>query len=684
VSRTARIALAIGIVVAGVVGSAPTALAHEFGPFAIDRYAAILASPDAIELDYVLELAETPTQSDGDRIESDPEAYCAELAGSMTMTLDGQPVDLGTPGATTLRQDGDGGLTTLRVECSWETTIGSADGERTLFYDDDNYRERVGWREIIVVGDRTEISGDVTDTSVTTRATEFPAADENPDVATVEFGFVASDAVGPAELDKTVPGEDDDAGGDAFSDLIADAEGGVWAMVVALGFAAFLGALHSLAPGHGKTVIGAYLVGTKGTKLQALVLAIAVALSHTLGVLVLGIITYAAGARFAPERVYPWLQGVSAVIVLGIGIWLVVTAVRERRARREGREVPHSHQLHAHGGLHDDEYEPADDLAHMHGLPAHSTARVAAATLVAGTAVVAEPELVHARRVDHDHPHPHDHDHDHSHDDDHDHDHPHDHDHDHDHSHANGHDHPHDHDHDHPHDHDHDHSHDDDHDHDHPHDHDHDHSHANGHDHPHDHDHDHPHDHDHDHPHDHDHDHPHDHDHDHDHSHANGHDHPHDHDHDHPHDHDHDHPHDHDHDHGDGWHRHGIFPHTHRYDLDELDLTGKVSWKTLAVLGLSGGLVPSTSAIIVLLGAIQLNRIAFGGVLILAFGLGMAIALVSVGLGMVALRDRAFGAMEGNQIIDTARRVVVPVAAIAVLCIGIFLVIRAYLEIVDL
>ena len=79
--------------------------------------------------------------------------------------------------------------------------------------------------------------------------------------------------------------------------------------------------------------------------------------------------------------------------------------------------------------------------------------------------------------------------------------------------------------------------------------------------------------------------------------------------------------HDHDHD-GDGWHRHGIFPHTHRYDLDELDLSGKVSWKTLAVLGLSGGLVPSTSAIIVLLGAIQLNRIAFGGILILAFGIG--------------------------------------------------------------
>ena len=93
--------------------------------------------------------------------------------------------------------------------------------------------------------------------------------------------------------------------------------------------------------------------------------------------------------------------------------------------------------------------------------------------------------------------------------------------------------------------------------------------------------------------------------------------------------------------------------------------------------------MPSTAAIIVLLGAIQLNRIAFGGLLILAFGLGMAIALVSVGLGMVALRDRMFGAMEGNQIIATARRVIVPLAAFAVMAIGVFLVIRAGITLMD-
>jgi ABC-type nickel/cobalt efflux system permease component RcnA len=86
----------------------------------------------------------------------------------------------------------------------------------------------------------------------------------------------------------------------------------------------------------------------------------------------------------------------------------------------------------------------------------------------------------------------------------------------------------------------------------------------------------------------------------------------------------------------------------------------------------------------VLLGAIQLNRIAFGGLLILSFGIGMAIALVSVGLGMVALRDRAFGAMDGNDLISKARIWIVPIAAIAVLCIGVFLVIRAGIEINDL
>ncbi len=560
------------VAVATVLGGSRPVSAHEFGPFAIDRYAALLVSPDGFVLDYVLDLAETPTQSDGDRIEAAPADYCLELLESISLDVDGDPVTLGGLEASSLRQDGDGGLTTLRVECRWTSEVAASTEARTVVFEDDNYRERVGFREIVVVGDRMAIEGEVTDESVTERLTDFPDADDNPDLAEIQFVAVPDESVGPGQLDDSVPGEDDGRESDAFTRLIADAEGGFFASLTALAFAAFLGALHSLAPGHGKSVIGAYLVGTRGTKAQALVLAIAVALSHTLGVLVLGIITYLAGAAFAPERVYPWLQAVSAVIVLGIGIWLVVTAYREYRARAKGAEPPHHHNLHAHGLF----SEAGEDHGHAHHGDHDRPATVLASTVAAGSAVVAEPT--------------HDHGHDHSHD--------HSHDHGHDHSHDHGHDHSHDHGHDHSHDHGHDHSHD----------------------------------------------------------------------------------HGHDHSHGSGWHRHGIFPHTHKYDLDELDLSGKVSWKTLAVLGLSGGLVPSTSAIIVLLGAIQLNRLAFGGLLILAFGIGMSIALVSVGLGMVALRDRVYGEMDGNAMIQAARIWIVPIAAVAVLLVGVFLVIRATVE----
>ena len=539
ISHPVRVLIAAAVAAVALLAGGRPVAAHEFGSFAIDRYAAILVSPDGVELDYVIGFAETPTQADGDRVEADPAAFCQEMIASVEFTIDGAPVDLGETTATTLRQDGDGGLTVLRTECNWTAALDLSEGSHAVVFDDDNYRERVGWREVVVVGDRMEISGDVSSETATGRLTDFPDPEDNPDTSTARFTAAASADAEPGELDSSVPG-DDDGGGDAFSDLIADADGGIWAMTLSLGFAGFLGALHSLAPGHGKTVIGAYLVGTRGTKFQAFILAVAVALSHTLGVLILGIITYAAGAAFAPERVYPWLQGLSALIVLGIGIWLVVTAWRDYQARIAGRAAPEHRHLHDHG-VHDHAHGTAA-LEELHGLPEHALGRAAVATVATGSAVVVEPDLL-----------PHHHDHG-----------------------------------------------------------------------------------------------------------------------------------DHGHDHGDGWHRHGIFPHTHKFDLDELDLQGKVSWKTLAMLGLSGGLVPSTSAIIVLLGAIQLNRLAFGGLLILSFGIGMAIALISVGLGMVALRDKAFGAMDGNQIIATARRVIVPLAATAVLCIGVFLVIRAWVEIADL
>ena len=172
--------------------------------------------------------------------------------------------------------------------------------------------------------------------------------------------------------------------------------------IVALVVSFVLGGLHALTPGHGKAIVAAYLVGSKGRVIDAVFLGLVVTFTHTFSVVALGIVMLVAQG-FAPEDIVPWLSLFSGVLIVGIGAWLLTRNMKQYYS----------------GGAH--------SQAHGHQHP---------------------------------HPHNHSHDHDHSHDDDHDHGHDHSHDHSHDDDHD--HDHPHTNDHDHGHDHSHDHSHDDD------------------------------------------------------------------------------------------------------------------------------------------------------------------------------------------------------------------------------
>ena len=86
-------------------------------------------------------------------------------------------------------------------------------------------------------------------------------------------------------------------------------------MAVAVG----LGAFHALEPGHGKTVVAAYLVGSRGTAWHALILGLIVTVTHTAGVYALGAITLLASHYVVPERLYPWLGVTSGLIIAGLG-----------------------------------------------------------------------------------------------------------------------------------------------------------------------------------------------------------------------------------------------------------------------------------------------------------------------------------------------------------------------------
>src|SRR5207302_7666714 len=119
--------------------------------------------------------------------------------------------------------------------------------------------------------------------------------------------------------------------------------------LLALALAIGLGALHALAPGHGKTVMAAYLVGQRGSLRQAGLIGLTVTATHTAGVLVLGLVL-STSTLVAPERLYPWLGLASGVLLAFIGAGLLRRAVRSRRHRHE----------HDHGHHHD--HAAVDDV----------------------------------------------------------------------------------------------------------------------------------------------------------------------------------------------------------------------------------------------------------------------------------------------------------------------------------
>ena len=125
-------------------------------------------------------------------------------------------------------------------------------------------------------------------------------------------------------------------------------------IAIALAAAVVAGMAHALSPGHGKAMVGAYLVGTRGTVRDAILLGIIVTITHTLGVYILGAITLWLTTSFQTEKVGQWLEVISGALVLGMGFWLFQ---RGLLAYHGLKELPgHSH---GPGG-------------HSHGLPSHS------------------------------------------------------------------------------------------------------------------------------------------------------------------------------------------------------------------------------------------------------------------------------------------------------------------------
>ena len=142
----------------------------------------------------------------------------------------------------------------------------------------------------------------------------------------------------------------------------------VW-MASALGIAFFLGAAHALTPGHGKTLVAAYLVGTRGRISDALYSGGVVTVTHTASVFVLGLVTLYASQTVALERIYPVLSLVSGLLVAGIGGWLLWKRVSGHNHHHH--HGSHGHHHHAHDDDHHHHHDHGHSHEHSHNHPEH-------------------------------------------------------------------------------------------------------------------------------------------------------------------------------------------------------------------------------------------------------------------------------------------------------------------------
>jgi nickel/cobalt transporter (NicO) family protein len=344
--------LLLPLLVLGALGAPATALAHPLGNFTINTSASLVLRAEEVIVDYAVDMAEIPTfqerrtiDADGDGSLSSAEtaAYrgvaCTDLEGGLHLDVDGTPARLAMRSSDLSLPVGQAGLRTLRLVCNFGTAVAPG-ATHALVFEDANYLDRLGWREVTAAGDgATIVRTDVPTESPSLRLTSYP---KNVRPSNVRAATIAFEPGGAPLRDALAGGTSTQASGGLLAGLASrpDLSAGLVALMIAAAIA--VGAVHALGPGHGKSLIGAYLVGSGGTLRQAMGVGAAVSVMHTASVLGLGLLVLSAERLFAPERVYPWLGLASGLVALGLGAALLVSrlhALSERR--RHGHDHPH-------------------------------------------------------------------------------------------------------------------------------------------------------------------------------------------------------------------------------------------------------------------------------------------------------------------------------------------------------
>jgi nickel/cobalt transporter (NicO) family protein len=139
--------------------------------------------------------------------------------------------------------------------------------------------------------------------------------------------------------------------GDYLSRLLHQGDIG-WSVMLLGMLAAFaFGAVHALSPGHGKTLVAAYLVGSRGTPRHAVFLGLMVTFTHTISVFALGLVTLYLSRFVLPETITPILGALSGITIVWVGGTLLYRRTVGRKIAAPPRGLAHDHgdgRVHTH------------------------------------------------------------------------------------------------------------------------------------------------------------------------------------------------------------------------------------------------------------------------------------------------------------------------------------------------
>ncbi|MEU0843440.1 nickel transporter [Streptomyces sp. NPDC005962] len=381
-----------------VLVPAGSAEAHPLGNFTVNRYDGLVITQDAVRVDHVEDLAEIPSaqaKAEIDRNVDDAlsrselaawaKTRCATAADKARLTVDGRETDVRVQHSAARDRPGQAGLPTVRVTCRLTAELAHA-RKATITYRPHDVGAGPGWRELTARGDRMTLADStVPARSASHRLVSYPKGqlssplDQRTATLRVEPGGPALAATTPAsDRDDAVGSSVLPRGADrwtqALTSMVARHDITFGFALTAFGIAVLLGAMHALAPGHGKTMMAAAAAaGGRGALRDVLTLGASVTVTHTLGVFALGLLV-TAGSAAAPS-VISWLGIASGALVALTGAGLLRKAVRRHRHvkahqhQHQHHEHDHEHgHSHDHGHSHTHSHDHGDGHTHTHEL----------------------------------------------------------------------------------------------------------------------------------------------------------------------------------------------------------------------------------------------------------------------------------------------------------------------------